>query len=492
MAALADDVCAFHADYTANPVAFGFLVQHNAPALGSLHDDVCDITVTIEAMSTSETPSEQHSAEVKPPLPRAELRDVIDLALWAGQLQLQHGADTERAENTIHHLGTALGCDWIDAFISPNAIVITTLSGDEFRTRIRRLVRFGGVDMNIVAGVNDLSYRAEAHQSDRVHIRKKLEQIDTMPKLYNRLLVIVIVGLACAAFCRLFGGDWAAFGVTWVAAAVAMFVRQEMTRRYFNQFLTVVVTAFVATMVAATGVLLDLGSQPQIALAASVLLLVPGVPLINASKDLLQGHMVTGLVRGVTGALISLAIALGIGLAITILPVTRLWTEFAAPPNLFVDALWAAVAATGFAVLFNVPYRTLFGCAVCGALGHASRTFMLQSDLPAANHIVMASLIGATVVGSLGFLIARHMQLPSIVFTVSGVIPMVPGTYAFSAMLGILRMADIVGVGGPTRTDLILLGEVVPNTLTTAFVLAALAVGIAAPSLLFRRRKPVV
>ena len=81
-----------------------------------------------------------------------------DLALWAGQLQLQHGADTERAENTIHHLGTAR-LRLIDAFISPNAIVITTLSGDEFRTRIRRLVRFGGVDMNIVAGVNDLSYR---------------------------------------------------------------------------------------------------------------------------------------------------------------------------------------------------------------------------------------------------------------------------------------------------------------------------------------------
>ena len=51
-------------------------------------------------------------------------------------------------------------------------------------------------------------------------------------------------------------------------------------------------------------------------------------------------------------------------------------------------------------------------------------------------------------------------------------------------------MADIVGVGGPTRTDLILLGEVVSEHVNDGvFVLAALAVGIAAPSLLFRRRK---
>jgi hypothetical protein len=37
-----------------------------------------------------------------------------------------------------------------------------------------------------------------------------------------------------------------------------------------------------------------------------------------------------------------------------------------------------------------------------------------------------------------------------------------------------------------------LLQEVIPNLLMTAFMLAALALGIAAPTLLFRRRKPVV
>ncbi len=84
------------------------------------------------------------------------MRDIVDLALWAGQLQLQYGTDTERAESTIHHLGTGLGCDWLDASISSDAIIITTISDKEFRTRVRRLVRFGGVNMNIVAAVNDL------------------------------------------------------------------------------------------------------------------------------------------------------------------------------------------------------------------------------------------------------------------------------------------------------------------------------------------------
>ena len=315
-------------------------------------------------MSEEQAAAPPSAEESKQPIARAEMRDIVDLSLWAGQLQLQHGADTERAENTIHHLGTGLGCDWLDAFISPNAIVISTLSGGEFRTRTRRLVRFGGVDMNIVAAVNDLAYQVEAHTADRGRIREELQEIDTMPKLYPRWLVVLLVGLACAAFSQLFGGDWAAFAVTWVAASAAMMIRQALTGRYFNQLLVVVATAFVATFIAALGGLLQLSGKPQIALAASVLLLVPGVQLINSSKDLLQGHMVTGIVRGLTGALITLAIALGIGIAISLLPLTFVDADIALPSSLLADAFWAAVAALGFAVLFNVPRRTLLGLSL--------------------------------------------------------------------------------------------------------------------------------
>jgi Uncharacterized conserved protein len=87
----------------------------------------------------------------KDALEREELRDVIDLSLWAGQLLLQHGAEAERVEETVHRLGTALGCDWLDVLVSPNAIIATTSSGPEFRTKVRRVVGMR-VDMTVVSG----------------------------------------------------------------------------------------------------------------------------------------------------------------------------------------------------------------------------------------------------------------------------------------------------------------------------------------------------
>lgn len=147
------------------------------------------------------------------------------------------------------------------------------------------------------------------------------------------------------------------------------------------------------------------------------------------------------------------------------------------------DALWSAVAATGFAILFNVPPRALPGCAFAAACGHALRTWMMQLGLP----IEPASLVAATLVGFLGVLFSRRIKSPTTIFTVPAIIPMVPGTFAFRTMLGILEITNM-GIFGSTPV----LVEVGLNAVKTGLILAALAGGIIAPRLLFHRERPVV
>jgi uncharacterized membrane protein YjjP (DUF1212 family) len=259
----------------------------------------------------------------KTPLSHEALRDVIDLSLWAGQLLLQFGADTQQVEETVHRLGTALGCNWLDILVSPNAIIITATSGLEFRTKVRRVVSMG-VNMTIVTEVMNLHTRVASHELDRFALKDEIRRIGELKSSYNRSLVVLMVGLACAAFSRLFGADWPSFAVTFIAASLAMFVRQELNQRHFNMFLVIIVTAFVAGIFASLGVLLQFGAQPQLALASSVLLLVPGVPLINAAEDITKGHFVTGIVRGITGGLVAMCIALGLLLALALLGVRGL------------------------------------------------------------------------------------------------------------------------------------------------------------------------
>jgi uncharacterized membrane protein YjjP (DUF1212 family) len=258
-------------------------------------------------------------AQEKRPLEYETLRDVIDLALWAGQLLMQSGAESQQVEETVHRLGTGLGCDWLDIFVSPNALVITAISNGEFRTKVRRVVNIG-VNLLILVEVNTLVTRVLAGDLNRHQLRSELERVSQSPPHYHRWTVALMVGVACASFSRLFGGDWIIFGITFVAAAIAMLLRQALQKQQLNPFLTVIITAFVASSIASVTSLLH--RQPQIALVSTVLLLIPGVPLINSVQDLLKGYMITGIARGVTGGVIAACIALGLLLAMSLLRVS--------------------------------------------------------------------------------------------------------------------------------------------------------------------------
>lgn len=257
------------------------------------------------------------------PLDREALADIVDLALRAGQLLMQNGAESRRVEETVRLLGTGLGCDWGDVLVSHNALVVSHSSKGEFRTKIRRISR-GGVNMTVVTAVSHLVHRVEEGKYDRFRVRSELKRISALPRHYNRWETAVMVGLACAAFSRLFGGDWVIFGITWAAAAGATLARQELAQRQFNTYLVVMVTAFAAGLFVGLANLIQLSRHLEIALAASVLMLVPGVPFINAVEDLIKGHTVVGLAQAVTGVLIILSIALGLILAMQVTGITGL------------------------------------------------------------------------------------------------------------------------------------------------------------------------
>jgi uncharacterized membrane protein YjjB (DUF3815 family) len=147
------------------------------------------------------------------------------------------------------------------------------------------------------------------------------------------------------------------------------------------------------------------------------------------------------------------------------------------------DAFWSALAATGFAILFNVPVRTLPGCALGGAIGHAARTFLMQIGLD----IELATLFGAAVIGVVGVLFARRWHVPMTIFTVSAAVTLVPGGFAYRAMMGIIELS----IADPASSSAVLVATVI-NGIKTALILGAIAAGISAPRLLFFNERPVV
>ncbi|MDO6527756.1 threonine/serine exporter family protein [Motilimonas sp. 1_MG-2023] len=243
------------------------------------------------------------------PLTKQQQTEITRIAIKAGQLLQQHGAESRLIEQTTTRLGVALGAQSIELAVSADALVLTSLFEGRCITTTRK-VHDRGINMQMVCDVQRICVMAEKQLLRAADVNKKLDKLK--PMKYNRWLVVLMIGLSCASFSHLFGGDWWAFAVTFVASATAMFVRQELAHRHHNPFINFAVTAFIATLISSFGVIYQLGNRPDLAMAACVLLLVPGFPLINAVSDMVKGHINMGIARWTAATLLTFSVAAGI------------------------------------------------------------------------------------------------------------------------------------------------------------------------------------
>lgn len=243
-------------------------------------------------------------------------RDITRLCIQCALLLLQHGAESMVVEKLSSRLGVALGVDSVESSISANAIVLTTIMQGHCLTTTRNNID-RGINMHVVTEVQHVVIMAEHNLLDVAGVEKRLAHIK--PLRYPRWMMVTVVALSCGCFSRLNGGGWDAFLVTLIASGLAMYVRQILTGRRFNPLINFCITAFVAT--SASGLLMKLPLFQQtstVAMAASVLLLVPGFPLINAVADMFKGHVNTGLARWMVASLLTLSTCIGVVMALAV------------------------------------------------------------------------------------------------------------------------------------------------------------------------------
>lgn len=243
-------------------------------------------------------------------------REITRLCIECGLLLLQHGAESMLVEQLTTRVGIALGADQVDSAISSNSLVLTTIIDGRCLTSTRRIVD-RGINMHVVTEVQHAVILAEHHLLDWKQLQKKLASIK--PLRYPRWLMVVMVALSCACFSKLNGGGWESSLITFLASGGAMYVRQVLTSHQMNPLINFCITAFVATSV--SGLLLkipQLEVTETISMAASILLLVPGFPLINAVADMFKGHVNTGLARWTMASLLTLATCIGVVVAMIV------------------------------------------------------------------------------------------------------------------------------------------------------------------------------
>jgi uncharacterized membrane protein YjjP (DUF1212 family) len=247
-----------------------------------------------------------------------DLADALDLSLEVGELVQLSGGHTTRTVDHMERLARALGAEECHAAVSSVNVAMTVSAAGDLLSAGRHAAHLG-INFSTLTAVKHLVEDTEAHGLGAGQVRARLMLIRNAAPAYPAWLVMLALGGSSAAFAALFHGSAVAVALTFAGGLAGAWVRHLLVARHQKPFVSVTSAAFVAALVVAGGGrLLGLGAEVTPALAASTLFLVPGVPLLNGTADLLTAHYLNGVVRLAMSAVIIASAAVGLSAAVTL------------------------------------------------------------------------------------------------------------------------------------------------------------------------------
>ncbi len=239
------------------------------------------------------------------------LEPMAMVALDAGRMLMEAGASANSIDEIVAKFARGLGADRVDLRIGYASLAVTIGIGPNGITRMREVGHLG-VNQRLDQELWHLAARVARRELTTEQTRAELNRLAAGTPRHSAWVMALAVGLACAAFGRLLKVDWPGTGPVFLAALIGQLVRRELLTRHVNVFICASLVSFLSSLLGGLGAHWAGSEKIDMAMIASILLLVPGVPSVNALNDILEGHPTLGSARAVTVAVILIFVAAGL------------------------------------------------------------------------------------------------------------------------------------------------------------------------------------
>jgi uncharacterized membrane protein YjjP (DUF1212 family) len=243
-------------------------------------------------------------------------RALLGVLLRLGEGLLSAGAETERVEDTAVRVAAAYGHRAAEAFAVPTGLF---LSIDRGRTAGLRRVRRRGMDIGRLVAWNELARRLARERPPVAVAEAWMAAVEAAPAPYPAWLGPVVAAAGAGAFAYLIGARPAEAGLACLASAAVQATLGAVGPEFPHRFFHAVGGGFAAVAVAAAGARLWPGVRPFVVVTGGVVLLLPGLSLTAAVRDMLSGDFLAGAARTLEAAVTTAALAAGVALGASLL-----------------------------------------------------------------------------------------------------------------------------------------------------------------------------
>jgi len=215
--------------------------------------------------------------------------------------------------------------------------------------------------------------------------------------------------------------------------------RSALPEFFHTLFAPFIAVGFTIALVAA-GLPIDGG----LVVTGAILRFLPGAALVAGMRDLIDRSIISGSARLAEALLLGSAVAFGAALAVRLGsalggPTLTIGEVGVSAAGVLGQAVAAGVSCVFFAMRLGVEMRYLASVLVLG--GGAWLITLVMAD-PATGPLVPV-IAAAVVVGLVGQAFALRARMPSVIWTVPAVLPLLPG---LMMVTGILELGTIEGV----------------------------------------------
>ena len=389
------------------------------------------------------------------------LSPLTELLMTTGEKLLENGAETFRVENSILNMFYTLdGKNEINVVALGTQLTLDIFDG-EHHVAVRR-IRRRSINLEKLAHINEIVRKVTDGKIGINEASELLHNLDSI-KFGNRIFSIFAAAVFVSGmFVLMIGGTIPEAIIAFICCLIFQSLLVFVKKSASFIFVATIACAFLTALIASSISVVWDGSVGRIIFGA-LLPLFPGVAMMNAIRDTVNGDLSSGVVRGVEAVLTAAGLAIGTTLGLLVFSFfSEAISGLPAATKIEIPyAVFALMVSFGSGFMLNAKLKTASVGAIIGGIVYA--VFILCAA--AFNRFEWVTIPGTTVgvfvasitLATLSETAARILKVPSTLFLIMGVYPLVPGAGIYKTAVLILQnnVPEALITGNSTVAELL-------------------------------------
>ncbi len=245
-----------------------------------------------------------------------DYRLLMDTAVLAGEIMLRNGAETNLVEETIEKILKTQKMKHIEAVVMTTNITATMSDADINPITVVRRIKERDTNLSKIQLVHEISTQfcnGKIELTEAFHELKKIKK----HKEYNKWLINISLMIIPPAFVIMLQGGWIDTVTALICGIILVLISKLGKKLQTNSFVINLNSTAIVSMIAIISNKL-FQVNIDLVIIGTIMPLVPGVAITNATLDSLNGDYMSGIAKVLEAVIRAASIAVGVGLGIGI------------------------------------------------------------------------------------------------------------------------------------------------------------------------------